>query len=80
MTNGKYDMTELHMDIKYLKDKVQRIDICLNGDDSNPESLGLVYLVRENTNFRQRIIKAFTATWTVIIAIVAKFTYDLVKR
>jgi len=76
----KYNMTELGMDIRYLKDKVQRIDICLNGDDSNPESLGLVHLVSNNTKFRQKITKILTATWAAISAISVKFIYDTVKK
>ena len=77
---SKYDMTKLCNDMEYLKNKLQKIDICLNGDDSNPESLGLVFLVMENSNFRKKISKFFVATWTAIIALIGKFAYDLVGR
>ena len=80
MADSKYDMTELSMDIKYLKDKVRRIDICLNGDDSNPESLGLVHLVRNNTKFRQKVTKILSATWTAITVVVGKTIYDWIKH
>jgi len=76
----KYDMTELGLDIKYLKDKVQKIDTCLNGDDSDPESLGLVHLVRNNTKYRQRVTKILSATWSAISVISVKFIYDLVRK
>ena len=76
----KYNMTELSMDIKYLKDKVRRIDVCLNGDDSNPESLGLVHFVSNNTKFRQKITKILTATWTAITVVIGKTIYDWIKH
>jgi len=76
----KYNMTELSMDIKYLKDKVQRIDICLNGDDSNPESLGLVHLVSNNTKFRRKVTRGLSATWIAITGIVGKTIYDWVNK
>ena len=76
MPPAKYNMTEFRTDMKYLKDKVQKIDVCLNGDDSNPESLGLVHLVMKNTGFRRRITKVLSATWLAITGLAAKIVYD----
>ncbi len=80
MPSRKYSMTELGLDMKYIKDKVHQIDTCLNGDDSNPESLGLVHIVMKNTKFRRRVTKGLSATWSAITVIVGKTIYDWFKN
>ena len=72
---SKYDMDALENDIGYLRKGTDEIKLCLYGDRKDPESEGLVDIVRKNTGFRKRVTKFFVITWGAIIVPVSHYLY-----
>lgn len=64
---NKDEREYLELQLKPIKNDIHDLKICLLGEIGNPESLGLVGIVKENTNFRKIASKAL---WLVFAGLI----------